>query len=301
MSRLFSTLALWLLLLLAAQPASGVMSVQPRTCTWAEFDPGYDLALDVRNGPNLYAYVKQNPWTYWDPLGLSGYSDLTTSAATDLSEGRWVQGNAKAVVAAAWEAFSFGNASRMGVVEDSYANGDISAGQAAWDAAAGTATAVKDAALTYGTGGAVLKVATKYDKVETLVNVGSDVASGDYAGAALGVLGEVAPGSKKSPSPGGQTAKKISDAAKSGETAATKAGRQAHKDWEPGEGFEKEVTLPSGKRADAVNLETKQVKELKPDNARAVKRGEKQVEGYRQELQKEHGGDWTGAVETYKR
>ncbi|MBL9178092.1 MAG: HNH endonuclease [Verrucomicrobiaceae bacterium] len=71
MSRLFSTLALWLLLLLAAQPASGVMSVQPRTCTWAEFDPGYDLASDVRNGPNLYAYVRQNPWTAWDPHGLN--------------------------------------------------------------------------------------------------------------------------------------------------------------------------------------------------------------------------------------
>jgi RHS repeat-associated protein len=90
-------------------------------------------------------------------------------------------------------------------------------------------------------------------------------------------------------------------AAKGGETSATKAGRQAHKDWQPGEGFDKEVTLPSGKRADAVNFETKQVEELKPENPRAVKRGEKQVEQSRQELGKEHGGDWTGAVETYKR
>ena len=90
-------------------------------------------------------------------------------------------------------------------------------------------------------------------------------------------------------------------AAKSGETAATKAGRQAHKDWHPGEGFEKEVTLPSGKRADAVNFQTKCVKELKPGNSRAVKRGQKQVERYRQELEKEYGGTWTGVVETYKR
>lgn len=72
--------------------------------------------------------------------------------------------------------------------------------------------------------------------------------------------------------------------AKTGETAATKAGRQAHKDWNPGEGFDKEVTLPSGKRADAVNFKQKHVKELKPDNPRAMKRGEKQVEQYRQEL-----------------
>ena len=90
-------------------------------------------------------------------------------------------------------------------------------------------------------------------------------------------------------------------AAKNGETVATKAGRQAHKDWNPGEGFKKEVTLPSGRRADAVNYQTRQVKELKPDNLRAVKQGRKQVEQYRQELENEHGGDWTGIVETYTR
>ena len=31
---------------------------------------GYDVASDVRDGPNVYAYVKQNPWTSFDPLGL---------------------------------------------------------------------------------------------------------------------------------------------------------------------------------------------------------------------------------------
>jgi RHS repeat-associated protein len=94
-------------------------------------------------------------------------------------------------------------------------------------------------------------------------------------------------------------AKGAEQAAKNGETAATRAGRQAHKDWDAGEGFEKEVTLPSGKRADAVNFEEKHVKELKPNNPRAIRRGEKQVEGYRQELQQEHGGTWTSSVETY--
>lgn len=75
-----------------------------------------------------------------------------------------------------------------------------------------------------------------------------------------------------------------------GETEATKRGRQAHKDWEPGEGFRKEVRLPSGKRADAVN----------PDTPRAVKRGERQVEEYRRELEETEGGSWKGKVETYK-
>ncbi|MFY0572758.1 hypothetical protein ACN28E_54260 [Archangium lansingense] len=87
---------------------------------------------------------------------------------------------------------------------------------------------------------------------------------------------------------------------KGGETAATKRGREAHIQWDPGPGFEKEVTLPSGKRADAVNIESREVKELKPDNPRAQKRGERQVEGYRRELEKERGGEWEGKVESYK-
>lgn len=44
------------------------------------------------------------------------------------------------------------------------------------------------------------------------------------------------------------------------------------------------MVLPSGKRADAVNWGKRDVKELKPDNPRAVRRGEKQLEGYKQEL-----------------
>jgi len=31
---------------------------------------GYDIVLDVDVGPNLYAYVRQNPWSKFDPLGL---------------------------------------------------------------------------------------------------------------------------------------------------------------------------------------------------------------------------------------
>lgn len=85
-----------------------------------------------------------------------------------------------------------------------------------------------------------------------------------------------------------------------GESEATKRGRQAHADWQPGEGYEKEVRLPSGKRADAVNFEKQDVKELKPNNPRAIKRGEKQVETYRSELEEKQGGQWTGKVETYE-
>ena len=71
MSRLVSMFLLWLLLLLAAAPASAVMDVQPRNGTWELPASSYDLAPDVRDGPNLYAYVKQNPWTSFDPDGLA--------------------------------------------------------------------------------------------------------------------------------------------------------------------------------------------------------------------------------------
>ncbi|MBV6500878.1 MAG: hypothetical protein CJBNEKGG_03366 [Prosthecobacter sp.] len=71
MSRLVSMFMLWLPLLLAAAPASAVMDVQPRNHAWEPPASGYDIAPDVRNGPNLYAYVKQNPWSKFDPLGLA--------------------------------------------------------------------------------------------------------------------------------------------------------------------------------------------------------------------------------------
>jgi len=76
-------------------------------------------------------------------------------------------------------------------------------------------------------------------------------------------------------------------------------GRQKHKEWNPGAGFKKEVRLPSGKQADAVNYQTREVVELKPNNANAIRRGEKQVEGYRKELERETGECWTCRVETY--
>jgi RHS repeat-associated protein len=91
------------------------------------------------------------------------------------------------------------------------------------------------------------------------------------------------------------------DLAKVGETIFTKYGRSAHKLWDAGEGFAKEVTLKSGKRADAVNVGKRIVKELKPDNANAIRRGMAQVEAYAKELSETTGEIWKGIVETYKR
>jgi len=82
---------------------------------------------------------------------------------------------------------------------------------------------------------------------------------------------------------------------------AVERGKQAHKDWNPGPGYRKEVTLENGKRADAVNFADRHVKELKPDNPRAIERGESQVEGYRQQLERQTRQPWTCSVETYCR
>ncbi|HEY4307743.1 MAG TPA: RHS repeat-associated core domain-containing protein [Gemmatimonadaceae bacterium] len=87
----------------------------------------------------------------------------------------------------------------------------------------------------------------------------------------------------------------------SGETSAAAGGREAHRAWDPGSGFQKEVRLPSGKRCDALNPQTCEIKELKPDNERAKKRGEKQVEDYKKELDEVTGKDHKTKVETYTR
>jgi hypothetical protein len=85
-----------------------------------------------------------------------------------------------------------------------------------------------------------------------------------------------------------------------GETPATAEGRNAHKNWDPGAGFQKEVRLPSGRRCDALNPETCEIKELKPENDRAKKRGQKQLEKYKQELDEQTGKDHKTSLETYK-
>jgi RHS repeat-associated protein len=90
-------------------------------------------------------------------------------------------------------------------------------------------------------------------------------------------------------------------AATNGETAATKAGREMHNTWDYGPGFQKEFRLPSGQRVDAMNRVTRQIIELKPNNPRAIRLGERQLQRYLDELNREYPGPtpWTGKVVTY--
>ncbi len=88
-----------------------------------------------------------------------------------------------------------------------------------------------------------------------------------------------------------------------GETNYTKSGKDAHKNYNPGEGYKKEYQLPSRNRVDAINEELGIVRELKPNNPRAIKRGEKQVQKYVDELNRvkprPDGKSWIGVVDTY--
>ena len=61
----------------------------------------------------------------------------------------------------------------------------------------------------------------------------------------------------------------------------------------------KEYTLPSGKRIDFIDFETKTIHELKPYNPRAMKAGEKQLEQYLQEIQEKFGDGWKTQLDTY--
>ena len=87
-----------------------------------------------------------------------------------------------------------------------------------------------------------------------------------------------------------------------GETAATIRGREAHQLYSSalGQGYVYNRPLPSGLRPDAVDWENHIVRELKPDNSRAIQRGWNQVRRYLNELFEITGDAWTAFVDTYK-
>lgn len=61
-----------------------------------------------------------------------------------------------------------------------------------------------------------------------------------------------------------------------------------------------EFRLPSGRQVDGINFQTREVVELKPNNPRARRGGERQLTAYLEEHNREFPGTpWTGRVETY--
>ena len=88
-----------------------------------------------------------------------------------------------------------------------------------------------------------------------------------------------------------------------GETAATRYGRLVHKEWDYGPGFKPEFTFKeNGKvlaRVDAINFETRVIKELKPFTDSSVGAGLRQLERYRLLAERLYGGKWATVLEAY--
>ena len=81
-----------------------------------------------------------------------------------------------------------------------------------------------------------------------------------------------------------------------GETSATRRGRQMHKDWDYGPGVAKERVIAPGSRVDGIDTMNKIVYELKPNNARAIRQGLKQLDRYLSILGE---SEWAGVLVLY--
>ncbi|MGL4461000.1 MAG: hypothetical protein ACRC1K_02525, partial [Planctomycetia bacterium] len=85
----------------------------------------------------------------------------------------------------------------------------------------------------------------------------------------------------------------------SGNNAQSHIGRLMHAAYNPGPNYSLNKALKSGRRPDAVDHVDRIVRELKPNNPKAIRRGERQLKKYIDDLKSEFGGDWIGIVDTY--
>ena len=80
-------------------------------------------------------------------------------------------------------------------------------------------------------------------------------------------------------------------------------GKKVHKEYKAGDVDNitrfKEYVLPSGKRVDYIDFETKTIYELKPHNPNQIRNGKKQLQSYLKEIESVFGDDWTSVLDTY--
>jgi hypothetical protein len=88
-------------------------------------------------------------------------------------------------------------------------------------------------------------------------------------------------------------------AMKGGEPPQLKAGKEAHKNEEVRPGEKAEVRTPSGKRMDRYNADKAHIREIKRNNARGRKAGEKKLKEYKKEMDKATGKDHTTELTLY--
>jgi uncharacterized protein YukE len=271
--------------------------------------PGDSLEADgMEVGPNLYAYVMQNPWTAWDPEGLetkteledarnrldSGYQEQVRdiNGMKDISRGeRDKEINS---LNDRYKKARNGIDDRLGKIE-------------------GTA---RDMASVYG-GKADDYYAQLDDSkanVQQLMGLmqhlddyglrgnAVDAMRGDVGGLAIsigkGVLVDRALRSVK--------LLKLLNKAPKFTKSSLQLGQQMHKAYKTGldDGINtfKEFRLPSGKRIDFLDIANGVIHELKPNNPRAMKAGQVQLQGYLKELQSMpqfQGINWSTVLDTY--
>jgi len=169
---------------------------------------------------------------------------------------------------------------------------------------------VKVVVKTFKAGNAAAAVADDIQNIETVFD--GDANTGDRLWAAAELASEVLPisiGDAKTVVKWAARADDAVDGAKSatslirgGESVAAAAGRRAHSNYGTALGgdFDMRVALPSGRRPDAVDWANREVRELKPNNANAIRRGWRQVERYRQELVQVTGQMWRAIVDVHK-
>lgn len=88
-----------------------------------------------------------------------------------------------------------------------------------------------------------------------------------------------------------------------GENRHTIRGREAHRNYRNALDvtYEFEQNISRSSRVDAIDRTNRIVRELKPDNPRAIARGLKQLQRYVHELQQQTGQIWQGFLDTYRK
>ena len=61
----------------------------------------------------------------------------------------------------------------------------------------------------------------------------------------------------------------------------------------------KEYRLPSGKRIDYIDFDSKTIYELKPHNPKQIAKGKKQLNEYLKEVEELYGPGWKTVLDTY--
>ncbi len=211
---------------------------------------------------NKYSYSYNNPLKYVDPDGHSGV-DIANSIDAAVNN---------AVASIENKLIATGDPSAA-------AKGSFVVGVAA-DVAKGTADVLR---LGEGTANAV-DAANQGDYQGAAVEASAD--AGRVGAVILTVVG---------------AASAVKGTAPAGEPPQLARGKAAHKAEPVRPGERAEVRPPSGRRMDRYDEKKAHIREIKPDHQRGQRAGQKQLDAYKQEMDKAKGRNHTTELTPYKK